>query len=189
MKSTLRNMIWLYEPEWGYQGDTLWVKTFKDTDYWQRTHYGFQRDNAHALVQEVAGDFTLRARLRFAPTAQYDQCGLLLRIDENNWFKCSVEYETPHESRLGSVLTTHGYSDWATQDIPSDVREIWYTIEFTDSDLLASYSLDGAHFHQMRLAHLDAQLKPVLAGIYGCSPTGDGFRFELLEFSLDRKAR
>lgn len=180
-------MIWLNQPEWGFQGEVLWVKTFKDTDYWQRTHYGFQRDNAHALVQEVSGNFSMQARLRFTPTAQYDQCGLILRVDEHAWFKCSVEYENPQESRLGSVLTTAGYSDWATQDISSEIQAMSYQIQFKNSDLIASYSVDGSQYHQMRIAHLDSQFKPVLAGIYGCSPVGEGFRFELLEFSLEKE--
>lgn len=185
MKTILNQMTWLNEPTWGFDGKILWLQTAPDTDYWQRTHYGFRRDNAHAWVRAMTGDFRLRARLRFAPTAQYDQCGLILRIDEDNWFKCSVEYETPLESRLGSVLTTHGYSDWATQDISSEIGEVTYEIEYVNSDLIASYSLDGSHFHQMRIAHLDGQGKPLLAGIYGCSPVGQGFRFEVLGLTLE----
>ena len=187
MHPELIHMHWLNEPEWGMEGEVLWVKTRKDTDYWQRTHYGFRRDNAHAFVQEVPGNFRLRARLRFYPTAQYDQCGLLLRADENCWFKCSVEYETPHESRLGSVLTNHGYSDWATQDIASEVNEMSYDIQVKDSDIIVQYSYDGAAYHQMRIAHLEHHQKPLLAGIYGCSPVGDGFRFEVQEFSIERQ--
>lgn len=38
---------WINEPaEWSI-GQSLEVRTRPDTDYWQRTHYGFQGDNGH----------------------------------------------------------------------------------------------------------------------------------------------
>lgn len=186
MKTMLAGMTWLHEPEWGYDGNRLWVQTRKDTDYWQRTHYGFRRDNAHALVQEMAGNFRLTARFQFAPNAQYDQCGLVLRADENCWFKCSVEFENSTESRLGSVVTNNGYSDWATQDIPSTIQEMSYDILVEGLDIVVQYSYDATAYHQMRIAHLAHHNNALLAGIYGCSPTGPGFRFALLALHIER---
>src|SRR5262245_4353398 len=37
------------------------------TDFWQRTHYGFEADNGHLLFAEVPGDFVLATRVRFHP--------------------------------------------------------------------------------------------------------------------------
>ena len=187
MRSLANSMKWLHEPEWGVEDDVIRVRTQPDTDFWQRTHYGFRRDNAHALVEEASGDFRLHGHFRFFPTAQYDQCGLYLRVDEDNWFKCSVEFENPRHSRLGSVITRGGYSDWATQDIPSDVQAMAYRIDYVGGDLIASWSRDGGAWRQMRIAHLADEGKPVLAGFYGCSPTGKGFRFEVHEFGIERE--
>jgi regulation of enolase protein 1 (concanavalin A-like superfamily) len=187
MPNPFDKMTWLHEPLWGAGENSLWVETESGTDFWQRTHYGFQRDNAHALLKPVYGAFTLRAAFRFFPNAQYDQCGLYLRIDENNWFKCSVEYEDGKQSRLGSVLTRGGYSDWATQDIPADLQDIVYRVEFEHDDLMAAWSIDGADWRQMRVAHLDTAGATVSAGIYGCSPTGPGFRFEVRDFVIERR--
>lgn len=186
MRTMLAGMTWLHEPTWGYDGERLWVQTQHDTDLWQRTHYGFRRDNAHALVQEVTGNFRLQAGFRFAPNAQYDQCGLCLRAHEDCWFKCSVEFENAQESRLGSVVTNHGYSDWATQDIASSIRAMFYEVLVKDADLVVQYSYDGHVYRQMRIAHLAHQSPTLLAGIYGCSPVGQGFRFEVLHFHLER---
>lgn len=178
-------MKWINEPaSWGQEKEYLWVRTMEDTDFWQRTHYGFRRDSAHAYVRPVKGDFALSARLRFYPGSQYDQCGLYLRSDDQNWFKCSIEYENSSLSRLGSVLTSYGYSDWATQDIDSEIHEIFYRIEFVDSDITAQYSLNGTEYFQMRICHFHGTKLPVLAGIYGCSPVGKGFRFEVSELSI-----
>lgn len=184
MRRAIALMKWLNEPEWGWDGDALWVRTKSGTDYWQRTHYGFRRDNAHALVREVEGDFRMRARFRFEPEAQYDQCGLVVRANENCWFKCSVEHELEGDCRLGSVVTNGGYSDWATQDIPAAVREMSYEVEVGGRDLIARSSADGRVWRQMRVAHLGTEL-PLVAGIYGCSPVGEGFRFEVADFVLE----
>lgn len=184
MRNPFQTMTWLHEPRWGMAGDRLWVETAPGTDFWQRTHYGFQRDNGHALLRPVVGDFSLSARFAFSPVAQYDQCGLYLRIDEENWFKCSVEYEDGTESRLGSVLTRGGYSDWASQDIPADIVEVAYRVDVEGGGLVASWSAGGGAWRQMRVGHLAAPGAVVHAGLYGCSPTGPGFRFEVGDFSV-----
>src|ERR1700685_541384 len=129
MSDILNEMVWLHEPTWRIDSGSLIVRTHHDSDFWQRTHYGFRRDSGHALLKEVSGNVTIRGNFKFEPTAQYDQCGILIRVNEDNWFKCSIEYENENDSRLGSVLTRDGYSDWATQDISSKVKDIWYDVE------------------------------------------------------------
>ncbi len=178
-------MEWLHEPpSWGQVKEYLWVLTDSDTDLWQRTHYGFIRDTAHMYMRPVSGDFTLSARFHFYPESQYDQCGLVVRRNDQCWFKCSTEYEDEHISRLGSVLTSYGHSDWATQDIDSQINDIWYSLEFHDGDLTVSFSYDGEIYHQMRICHLHSGTQRLSAGIYGCSPKGQGFRFEVSELSI-----
>jgi len=184
VRALIEGMTWLNEPKWGWEADHLWVETRGDTDCWQRTHYGFSHDNAHALVCPVPGAFRMRARFRFAPNSQYDQCGLIVRADAHCWFKCSVEFEPDGESRLGSVVTNAGYSDWATQDIASGTREMSYEVLVKDRDIIVRHSLDGVDYRQMRIAHL-AAAGPLMAGVYGCSPAGRGFRFEVSDFRIE----
>jgi len=74
-------------------------------------------DNAPALLLETIANFTFTARASFEYRKRFDQCGLLIYLDSDNWFKASVEYEDTDISRLGSVVTNHGHSDWATTDI------------------------------------------------------------------------
>jgi regulation of enolase protein 1 (concanavalin A-like superfamily) len=119
---------WAHAPARWSLDDGLELKTQPDTDYWQRTHYGFQRDNGHFYFTAVRGDFTASTQLVWSPVAQYDQCGLLVRADSQTWAKCSVEYETAEHSRLGSVVTNLGYSDWATQDLSGLITGRWYRI-------------------------------------------------------------
>lgn len=148
--------------------------TAPDTDFWQRTHYGFRRDNGHVWGAAVDGDLALTARVTADPNAQYDQLGLVCRVGPDDWAKCSVEYETPRHSRLGSVVTVGGYSDWATQDV-GPLATVWYRLDRRGDDLRFSWSPDGEDWRQLRIAHLAAGGRPVTVGVYGCSPTGPGF--------------
>ena len=61
---------------------------------------------------------------------RFDQCGIVLYLDSENWLKGSVEYENAEFQHLGSVVTNHGWSDWATTEIPADVKHIDGAQEF-----------------------------------------------------------
>ena len=118
MKFDLEATNWLYPPKTFELGDDL-VKIVTDpgTDFWQRSYYGFRNDNAPALLLESDANFTFTARASFSYKNLFDQCGLIIYLDSENWFKASVEYENSDFSRLGSVVTNLGYSDWATTDV------------------------------------------------------------------------
>ena len=173
---------WLNAPPEHRLGDGLEIVTGPETDFWQGTHYGFRRDDGHCLLTRLTGDFALGTRVRFEPANQYDQCGLIVRVDAENWIKVSTEYETPEHSRLGSVVTNLGYSDWATQTVPSSVRERDYRISRRGDDFLLESAVDGGAWDQLRIAHLHGATPELAVGVYACSPVGRAFRcrFELL---------
>ena len=182
--------VWFNEPPAVGFERGLVVTTRAGTDFWQRTHYGFRHDDGHALLISSSDDFTLETRVEFAPRARYDQCGLLVRVDGENWIKSSVEYEDGELSRLGSVVTNLGFSDWATLDIPSAVRAMSHRISRLGSDFLLEWSAGGDQWRQMRIAHLHAASagSGVMIGLYACSPVGDGFecRFTYVEMTGSR---
>lgn len=150
----------------------LEIITDPGTDFWQRTHYDFEKDNGHFLYTRISGDFSMQVRARFEPKTQYDQCGLMVRVDTEHWIKMGTEYENAAVSRLGSVVTNRGYSDWATQDIPSSIKDCWYRISRLGADFLLTYRYDGSDWRQMRIAHLHLAPESLLAGPYACSPQG-----------------
>lgn len=174
--------FWLNPPARYQLGNGLEIYTDRDTDFWQGTHYGFRRDDGHALLTWQTGDFSLQAQVEFQPRQQYDQCGLLVRVDAGNWIKLSTEYEDEQHSRLGSVVTNLGYSDWATQDIASSRRRMAYRIQRRGPDFLLEHALDGQAWQQLRVAHLHRLAPQLAVGVYACSPTGQDFwcRFEWL---------
>lgn len=179
------DFYWLNEPAAFRLGDGLRILTDARTDFWQNTHYGFRRDNGHCCFVRLPGDFSIVTHVTFQPQAQYDQCGLMVRADAKNWIKASTEYENEQVSRLGSVVTNLGYSDWATQDVASSLREMWYRIRKQGSDFLLEHAVDGQEWRQMRIAHMHQLPAALEVGVYACSPIGRGFwsHFHLVEIS------
>ncbi len=167
---------WLNKPlTHSLSGGLLTIRSNAKTDFWQRTHYGFKRDTGHCFLKTVSGDFSIHTMARFKPKSQFDQCGLMARIDSENWIKCSTEYENSELSRLGSVVTNLGYSDWATQEVSTEISSMWYRLSRSGNDVFIEHSSDGKVWQQMRVAHLHQLERSLDVGIYACSPIGTGF--------------
>lgn len=176
------------------------ITTEPDTDLWQRSYYGFRNDNAPALQIETEQNFTFTTKASFSYKALFDQCGLIVYLDSDNWFKASIEYENETFSRLGSVVTNSGYSDWATTDIPLP-ESIWYRLSRRGPDFLIESSADGDVFKQMRIFHLHVlgetteamgrsnPPKPtdklVNVGVYACSPSQSSFTAEFTDMTFE----
>lgn len=184
LRDTLAPFRWSTAPAASHLADVLTFTTRPDTDYWQRTHYGFQRDNGHFFYMPVVGDFSLTAHVAFAPNAQYDQCGVMCRVGPESWIKVSVEYEPEEPSRLGSVVTNLGQSDWATQDVSSELNNLWYRMSRRGADFRIESSADGTAWQQMRITHLHGCPEQIDVGIYACSPVGAGFECRVLDVAL-----
>ncbi len=156
--------------------DTVEIVTEPYTDLWQRTYYGFRNDNAPVLqVRTKEKFFSFSVRTQFNSGHRFDQCGIAVYLDSENWLKASIEYENETFQRLGSVVTNHGYSDWATTDIPANVKEMWYRLSRRESDYCIECSQDGIHFRQMRICHLCNGDGEISFGIYACSPEDSSF--------------
>jgi regulation of enolase protein 1 (concanavalin A-like superfamily) len=165
--------------------DRLALTTSPDTDFWQRTHYGFQHDNAPAFLLPVAQPaFSFSFKVAWTPSKQYDQCGLALYQDADNWFKASVEYENDIYSRLGSVVTNLGFSDWATTDVDPGLNSLAYRVSRRGQDFLIEHSQDGTVFKQMRIFHMHRPIQEAHIGIYACSPLDSSFEAVFSDFWL-----
>ncbi|MEB5521776.1 DUF1349 domain-containing protein [Vibrio cholerae] len=192
---------WISEPKVSeVTSEFVSITTEPKTDFWQRSYYGFRNENAPALLIDSKDNFTFTAKVSFAYQQLFDQCGLIVYIDNENWFKASIEYENQSFSRLGSVVTNLGYSDWATTDI-SLPKEIWYRLSRRGPDFLIESSFDGLVFNQMRIFHLHqlgettiemGKCNPPLPtqkvasfGVYACSPSESSFTAKFTEMILE----
>ncbi len=177
---------WFCPPtKWSLEDGNLVIHPDAKTDYWQRTHYGFQNDNGHFLYTEVDRNFVMTTKVRFFPQHQYDQAGLMVRISPNFWLKTSIEFESEEPNRLGAVVTRHGYSDWSTQDISKDIFEYQLRIRREGDDYIVEYrQSEQENWSQIRMAHLENNDQTaVRCGLYACSPIASGFiaHFEYLK--------
>lgn len=179
-------LFWIREPQnYKMDEDRIEIITDAGTDLWQRTYYGFQNDNAPVLQMKTREPFfSFTVKTNFESGHRFDQCGVALYLDSENWLKASIEYENEEYQRLGSVVTNHGYSDWATTDIPASVREMWYRLSRRESDYCIECSTDGIDFKQMRICHLWEGAEEISFGIYACSPENSSFRAVFTEMQI-----
>ena len=157
--------------------DTIRITTAPKTDLWQRTYYHFQNDNAPVLQMKTRKKFfSFVVKTDFTDSHhRFDQCGIVMYLNSENWLKGSVEYENDEFQHLGSVVTNNGYSDWATTAIPADVKTMWYRFSRREDDYCIECSNDGVTFSQMRICHMQAAAGEITFGIYACSPEESSF--------------
>ena len=187
MKFDTSSLVWTRAPkEYIISDDRVEITTEPHTDLWQRTYYGFRNDNAPVLQMETEEEFfSFVVKTDFSSShTRFDQCGVAVYLDSENWLKGSIEFENAEFQRLGSVVTNLGFSDWATTDIPASVKTMWYRLSRRKSDFCIESSPDGVNFKQMRICHLHAGAGEIRFGIYACSPEESSFRAVFSDMAL-----
>ena len=187
MVLNIDNFSWTRQPEsCVIKGDTIEVVTKPHTDLWQRTYYHFRNDNAPVFQMETEEKyFSFIVKTDFSESHhRFDQCGIVLYLDSDNWLKGSVEYENEEFQHLGSVVTNNGYSDWATTAISANVKTMWYRLSRREDDYCIECSQDREHFSQMRVCHLHQGGGKIRFGIYACSPEESSFKAVFTDMKL-----
>ncbi|MCF6222123.1 MAG: DUF1349 domain-containing protein [Flavobacteriaceae bacterium] len=170
------DLSWHHEPSnWELKNNQLQLFSDAKTDFWQKTHYGFQADNGHFLYTEITGDFILETEVICDFKHQYDQAGLMVRVSDQCWVKTSVEFEIDKSNKLGVVVTNNGFSDWSTQDVDDSFTHFKLRITRKNSDYKVEYyNTQAQNWAQLRLFHLFDN-PTVQVGVYACSPKQNGF--------------
>ncbi len=184
---TFKAMKWTREPDnYRIEEDRAENTTMPHTDLWQRTYYHFRNDNAPVLQLETEDKyFSFTVKTDYSGSNhRFDQCGIVMYLDSENWLKASVEYENETFQHLGSVVTNHGYSDWATTAIPADVKVMWYRFSRREDDYCIECSQDGESFTQMRICHMWEGAGKIRFGIYACSPEDSSFKAVFTEMKV-----
>lgn len=173
-----QKLFWTRKPEIvTVAQEMVEIVTEPHTDLWQRTYYRFRNDNAPVLQMETEEPyFSFVVKTDFTDSKhRFDQCGIVLYLDSENWLKASVEYENETFQHLGSVVTNDGYSDWATTAIDGSIRTMWYRLSRREDDYRIECSEDGITFHQMRICHMHKGGGAIRFGLYACSPEDSSF--------------
>ena len=183
----VNSLQWTRQPkEFSIQPGRIEITTEPGTDLWQRTYYHFRNDNAPVLQMETEEKyFSFTVKTDYTDSShRFDQCGIVMYLDTDNWLKASVEFENEEFQHLGSVVTNHGYSDWATTAIPADVKIMWYRFSRREDDYCIECSADGVTFTQMRVCHMWEGAGKVRFGIYACSPEDSSFKAVFTDMAL-----
>jgi uncharacterized protein len=169
---------WLNEPaRWAATPTGLELHAEPETDFWQVTHYGFVRDSGHFAHVAQDGDFTLTARFRAGFAAQYDQAGLMVRVDAATWLKCGIEH-VDGTDRMSVVATRGRRSDWSLHPALAAGEGAYALRLRREGDAVHVEALPAAgEAVALRMAPLDPDAR-VLAGLMAAAPTGPGFRVE-----------
>lgn len=108
----LEKMHWFNEPQkWEVKNNILTMFVTPQSDYWRISHYGFTVDDAPFYYGIYGGEFEAKVKISADYKARFDQSGLMLRIDHENYIKAGIEF-VDGKYNLSAVVT-HTTSDWS----------------------------------------------------------------------------
>lgn len=179
---TLEKMQWFNEPEqWEIKDNTLSMFVTPQSDYWRISHYGFTVDDAPFYYSTYGGEFEVKVKITGDYQARFDQAGLMLRIDYENYIKTGIEF-VDGKFNLSTVVT-HKTSDWSVIALDKPVPYIWIKAVRRLDAVEIFYSFDDKNYTMMRNAWLQDNT-PVMVGVMGASPDGKGFNAKFEHFKV-----
>ena len=179
---TLEKMNWFNEPEqWSIEGDKLTMTITPKSDYWRISHYGFTVDDAPFYYAEYGGEFEAKVKVCGDYKTRFDQAGMMIRIDHENYIKTGIEV-VDGQYNLSTVVTHHT-SDWSVIALDKPVKELWIKAVRRLDAIEIFYSFDDKTYTMMRNAWMESN-RPVKIGMMGASPDGDGFKATFSDFSV-----
>ena len=179
---TLEKMNWFNEPEqWSIEGDKLTMTITPKSDYWRISHYGFTVDDAPFYYAEYGGEFEAKVKVCGDYKTRFDQAGMMIRIDHENYIKTGIEF-VDGKYNLSTVVTHHT-SDWSVIALDKPVKELWIKAVRRPDAIEIFYSFDDKTYTMMRNAWMESN-RPVKIGMMGASPDGDGFKATFSDFSV-----
>ena len=182
MAQSLEQMQWFNEPEsWEIKDNTLTMDVTPQSDYWRISHYGFTVDDAPFLYTLRGGEFEAKVKITGDYVARFDQAGLMLRIDKENYIKAGIEY-VDGKYNLSAVVTHHT-SDWSVIKLDKPVPFVWIKAVRRLDAVEIFYSFDDKEYTMMRNCWLQDNT-PVMVGVMAACPDGNGFKAKFEEFKI-----
>lgn len=179
---TLEKMNWFNEPaQWSVSGNRLTMAVTPKSDYWRISHYGFTVDDAPFYYGEYGGEFEAKVKISGDYKVRFDQAGMMIRIDHENYIKAGIEY-VDGKYNLSTVVTHHT-SDWSVIALDKLVDFIWIKAVRRLDAVEIFYSFDDKEYIMMRNAWMEAN-RPVKVGMMGACPDGDGFSVTFSDFTV-----
>jgi regulation of enolase protein 1 (concanavalin A-like superfamily) len=195
VKGSMKKLQWQNEPSGDgsfelNQDGVMVLRPPSKRDFWQRTFYTplLVKDDGPSFLQSHLGCdrvcVKVSVEISRSPGAQFDQAGLMVRLDSLHWIKTGIEV-VDDIPRLSCVVTNE-YSDWSTQK--------WNSLSLTirvsqmgDSSYVVEAQTDDMEWMFIRVCHLRGASGAlnVGLGIFGCCPVKqNGCSIEFKDFSF-----
>ncbi|WPQ60493.1 DUF1349 domain-containing protein [Chitinophaga sancti] len=179
---TLEKMQWYNEPaRWDIKDKALTMFVTPQTDYWRISHYGFTVDDAPFYYANYGGEFEVKVKLTGNYKARFDQMGLMIRTDQENYIKTGVEFV---DGKFNvSTVVTHKTSDWSVTTLEKVPPFIWIKAVRRLDAVEIFYSFDDVNYVMTRNCPLQDN-RPVMVGLMAASPDGQGFEAKFDNFTV-----
>lgn len=182
VSQSLDKMQWFNEPQtWKISNNTLSMFVTPQSDYWRISHYGFTVDDAPFLYTTYGGEFEAKVKISGDYKTRFDQSGLMLRIDHENYIKAGIEF-VDDKYNLSTVVT-HKTSDWSVITLDKPVKHIWIKAVRRLDAIEIFYSYDDKNYTMMRNAWMQDN-RPIMVGLMGACPDGNGFTAKFENFEV-----
>ena len=179
---SLDKMQWFNEPtKWEIKNNSLTMNVTPQSDYWRISHYGFTEDDAPFLYTMRGGEFEVKVKVTGDYTARFDQAGLMLRIDHENYIKAGIEFVDGNYNL--STVVTHHTSDWSIIALDRPVPFVWIKAVRRLDAIEVFYSFDDVTYTLMRNAWMPDN-HPIMVGVMAACPDGNGFKARFDNFSI-----
>ena len=179
---SLEKMTWFNEPsQWEIKDKKLTMMVTPQSDYWRISHYGFTVDDAPFYYSTYGGEFETKVKITGDYKARFDQMGLMLRIDAQNYIKAGVEF-VDGKFNLSTVVT-HKTSDWSVITLEKAPPFVWIKAVRRLDAVEVFYSFDDKEYIMMRNAYLQDNT-PVQVGLMAACPDGNGFKAIFENFTV-----
>lgn len=179
---SLSPMNWLNEPKiWQKDDSILSVRSDPKTDFWRLTHDGGIRDSGHLFHRSVSRDFMMTATVAGQYREQYDQSGLMIRLNETDWIKCGIEFVDGRQ--FVSAVVTRATSDWSRLPAPNPVP-FTFRIQRTQNLVEIFYGEPNSKLELFRQTTFTTE-NPLQVGLMTASPAGDGFSTVFSDWTIE----
>lgn len=179
---SLDKMQWFNEPEkWEIKDNALNMFVTPQSDYWRISHYGFTVDDAPFYYTTYGGEFDVKVKITGDYKVRFDQMGLMLRIDHENYIKTGIEF-VDGKYNLSTVVT-HKTSDWSVTTLDKTPPFLWIKAVRRLDAVEVFYSYDDKNYLLLRNANLQDN-RPVMVGLMAASPDGSGFKARFESFKV-----
>lgn len=174
---------WLNSPEAVHSdGTALLVTAREGSDFWRTTSYGFVHDDGHALLTDFVQGSAIEVSFVADFGDQFDQAGVLVRVDENTWLKAGVEF-ADGVIQVGAVAT-RGQSDWSQAPVPDWAgREVTIRVSRAGDAVTVRARREEEPWRMIRLTPLDPDATAA-AGPFCCAPSRAGLTVRFTGFAV-----